>query len=106
MYNRKLEIGIMKAVGATDAFIRLPFIIEGVILGLFSAVLSEGILYFCYRVAGDSMSDSFKLSIPFSEQALPILGIFAAIGILAGAFGSTLMIGKYLKHEGSEFKAL
>ncbi len=106
MYNRKLEISIMKAVGATDAFIRLPFIIEGVILGLLSAVLSEGILYFCYRVAGDSMSDSFKLSIPFSEQALPILGIFAAIGILAGAFGSTLMIGKYLKHEGSEFKAL
>ena len=106
MYNRKLEISIMKAVGATDAFIRLPFIIEGVILGLFSAVLSEGILYFCYRVAGDSMGESFSLSIPFSEQALPIFGIFAAIGVVAGALGSAFMISKYLKREGSEFKAL
>ncbi len=106
MYNRKLEISIMKAVGATDAFIRLPFVIEGIILGLISAILSEGILYFCYRVAGDSMSDSFKLSIPFGEQALFLFGIFAAIGIVAGALGSAFMIGKYLKKEGSEFKAI
>ncbi|MBQ3562053.1 MAG: permease-like cell division protein FtsX, partial [Clostridia bacterium] len=51
MYNRKLEISIMKAVGATDAFVRLPFVVEGIVLGLISAILSEGILYFCYRVA-------------------------------------------------------
>ena len=106
MYNRKLEISIMKAVGATDAFIRLPFIIEGIILGLVSAIISEGILYFCYRVAADSMGDSFTLSVPFGEQALLLFGIFAAIGIVAGALGSAFMIGKYLKKEGSEFKAL
>lgn len=106
MYNRKLEISIMKAVGATDAFIRLPFIIEGIILGLVSAILSEGILYFCYRVAGDSMGESFTLSVPFGEQAFLLFGIFAAIGIVAGALGSAFMIGKYLKKEGSEFKAL
>jgi len=106
MYNRKLEISIMKAVGATDAFIRLPFVIEGIILGLVSAILSEGILYFCYRVAGDSMGDSFALSVPFGDEALLLFGIFAAIGIVAGAIGSAFMIGKYLKKEGSEFKAL
>lgn len=106
MYNRKLEISIMKAVGATDAFVRLPFIIEGVILGLVSAILSEVILYFCYRVAADSMGDSFTLTVPFGEQALALFGIFALIGILAGALGSFIMIGKYLKKEGSEFKAL
>ena len=106
MYNRKLEISIMKAVGATDAFIRLPFVIEGIILGLISAILSEGILYFCYRVAGDSMGDSFSLSVPFGEQALFLFEIFAAIGIVAGSLGSAFMIGKYLKKEGSEFKAI
>lgn len=106
MYNRKLEISIMKAVGATDSFVRLPFIIEGVILGLISAVISEGILYFCYRVAGEAMSGTIDLQIPFLQVALPLFGIFAAIGIFAGAFGSLIMIGKYLKKEGSEFKAL
>lgn len=106
MYNRKLEISIMKAVGATDAFIRLPFVIEGIILGLVSAIISEGILYFCYRVAADSMGESFTLSVPFGSQALFLFGIFAAIGVVAGALGSMFMIGKYLKKEGSEFKAL
>ena len=106
MYNRKLEISIMKAVGATDAFVRLPFVIEGVVLGLFSAVLSEAILYFCYRVAAEAMGTSFTLSVPFSEKALLLFGIFAAIGIVAGALGSAFMISKYLKKEGSEFKAL
>ena len=106
MYNRKLEISIMKAVGATDAFIRLPFVIEGVILGLVSAIISEGILYFCYRVANDSMGESFKLSVPFGENALFLFGIFAAIGIIAGALGSAFMISKYLKRDGSEFKAI
>lgn len=106
MYNRKLEISIMKAVGATDAFVRLPFVVEGVVLGLASAILSEGILYFCYRVAADSMSESFTLSVPFGSKALLLFGIFALIGVVAGALGSVIMISKYLKKEGSEFKAL
>ena len=106
MYNRKLEISIMKAVGATDAFIRLPFVIEGMILGLISAIISEGLLYFCYRVAGEAMSESLQLSIPFMQEAWKLFGIFAIIGVVAGAFGSLIMIRKYLKKEGSEFKAL
>ncbi len=106
MYNRKLEISIMKAVGATDSFIRLPFIIEGMILGLVSALISEGLLYFCYRVAGEAMGGSFTFSIPFADEAWGLLGIFCLIGILAGALGSFIMIGKYLKKEGSEFKAI
>ena len=40
MYNRKLEISIMKAVGATNAFVRIPFVIEGVLIGLISAFIS------------------------------------------------------------------
>lgn len=106
MYNRKLEISIMKAVGATDAFIRLPFIIEGVILGVISALISEGLLYFCYRVAGETMQNTLSFSIPFASEAWSLLGIFVLIGVLAGAVGSFIMIGKYLKKEGSEFRAL
>ena len=106
MYNRKLEISIMKAVGATDAVVRLPFVIEGVVLGLISAILSEAILYFCYRVAAEAMGTSFTLSVPFSSKALLLFGIFAAIGVVAGALGSAFMISKYHKKEGSEFKAL
>ena len=106
MYNRKLEISIMKAVGATDSFVRLPFIIEGVILGVVSAVISEGIIYFCYRVAGESMRSTFSSLIPFGNEAWTLLGMFLIIGVLAGAVGSAFMIGKYLRKEGSEFKAL
>ena len=106
MYNRKLEISIMKAVGATDSFVRLPFIIEGVILGLISALISEGIIYFCYRIAGESMANTFNTLIPFENEAWTLLGIFMSIGVLAGAVGSAIMIGKYLRKEGSEFKAL
>lgn len=106
MYNRKLEISIMKAVGATDSFIRLPFIIEGVVLGLISALISEGLVYLCYRIAAETMSSAFTISIPFKELAWLLLAIFAAIGVLAGAVGSAIMISKYLRKEGSEFKAL
>ena len=55
MYNRKLEISIMKAVGATDDFIRIPFVIEGLIIGIVSALTSLGLLYFCYRVATETI---------------------------------------------------
>ncbi len=106
MYNRKLEISIMKAVGATDSFIRLPFIIEGMLLGIISALISEGLLYFCYRVASETMSSTFTFKISFGSQAWLLFGIFAAIGVFAGALGSFIMIGKYLRKEGSEFKAL
>lgn len=106
MYNRKLEISIMKAVGATDSFIRLPFIIEGMVLGLISALISEGLVYLCYRIAAETMSSAFTISIPFAELAWLLLAVFAGIGVLAGAVGSAIMISKYLRKEGSEFKAL
>lgn len=108
MYNRKLEISIMKAVGATNSFIRLPFVIEGVMIGLVSAVISLGILYFCYRVAIEAIGAALGMmdTVSFASTAPLILGIFAAIGILSGVLGSAIMISKYLKKEGSEFTAI
>ncbi len=108
MYNRKLEISIMKAVGATDAFVRIPFIVEGMIIGLISAIISEGLLYFCYRVATETIIGTLGTSdiVKYGDMALLLFGLFAGIGIFAGVIGSAIMIGKYLKHEGSEFAAI
>ena len=107
MYSRKLEISIMKAVGATNSFVRLPFVIEGILIGLISAAFSMGILYFCYRVAMEAIQKLGILNaIAFADVALYILAVFAAIGIVSGVFGSVIMIRKYLKKEGSEFTAI
>lgn len=108
MYSRKLQISIMKAVGATDAFIRVPFIVEGMVIGVVSALLSECLIYFIYRVATESIASMLGTSsvIPFREMALPLFGIFMAIGIGAGVLGSAIMISKYLRKEGSEFAAI
>ncbi len=106
MYNRKLEISIMKAVGATDAFVRIPFVIEGVLIGLISALISEGLIYFCYRVATEKISVMLGSVVAFGDVWLDLLLVFVAIGMFAGALGSAIMIGKYLKREGSEFTAI
>ncbi len=108
MYSRKLEIGIMKAVGATNSFIRLPFVIEGVMIGLVSAILSMGILYFCYRVAIEAIASALALAgtVDFVTVALQIFVLFVLIGTFSGIFGSMIMIRKYLKKEGSEFTAI
>ena len=108
MYNRKLEISIMKAVGATDSFVRLPFVVEGVLLGVLSAILSEVVVYFCYRVMLETFIPSLlgvAQPVAFKSMALPLFGLFALIGVVSGVIGSVIMIRKYLKREGSEFKA-
>ena len=108
MYNRKLEIGIMKAVGATDAFVRIPFVVEGVLIGIISALISEGLLYFCYRVATETIVTTLGTSdiVKYGDMALVLLLVFLGIGIFAGVLGSVIIISKYLRHEGSEFTAI
>lgn len=108
MYNRKLEISIMKAVGATDSFIRFPFMVEGIALGLVAAVFTTGLLYAVYRVAITEFEKSMSgfSAIPFREFALPLLGLFCLIGVLVGLIGSRFTITKYLRKEGSEFRAI
>ncbi|MBR4909736.1 MAG: ABC transporter permease [Clostridia bacterium] len=108
MYSRKLEISIMKAVGATNAFVRIPFVVEGILIGVFSAGIAAGLLYFCYRVASEAMEKTFSMVelVRYKDAVLYLLGIFLVIGILAGAIGSFIMIRKYLRREGSEFSAI
>ena len=108
MYNRKLEISIMKAVGATDSFVRIPFVVEGMLIGLVSALIAEGLLYFCYRVATETIIGTLGTSdiVHYSDVAGWLLLVFIGIGIFAGVLGSVIMISKYLRHEGSEFAAI
>ncbi|MBE6750792.1 MAG: FtsX-like permease family protein [Ruminococcaceae bacterium] len=108
MYNRKLEISIMKAVGATDAFVRIPFVVEGMLIGIISAVIAEALLYFCYRVATETIISTLNTTdiVKYSDMALILFFVFVAIGVFAGVLGSIIMISKYLRHEGSEFAAI
>ncbi len=108
MYNRKLEISIMKAVGATDSFVRIPFVVEGILIGTVSALIAEGLIYFCYRVATETIVKSFGPDslVKFSSLSWQLLLIFIGVGIIAGVLGSVIIIGKYLRREGSEFAAI
>ena len=108
MYNRKLEISIMKAVGATNAFVRIPFVVEGMLIGVISAGIAEGLLYFCYRVATETIVTTLGTTdiVSYGDMAWVLLAVFLGIGIFAGVFGSIFMISKYLRREGSEFAAI
>lgn len=105
MFSRKLEINIMKAVGATNWFIRWPFLVEGVLIGIIASVVSLGVLWGLYELAVLSFADlltslGFSL-VPFSQYALQILGVFLLIGVFTGGFGSMISMNKYLKEQGS-----
>ena len=103
MFSRKLEISIMKAVGATNWFIRWPFMIEGMLLGVIAGLVSFGVLAGLYQGMVYVFKDLLTIftPVPFGGYAGYILGIFMAIGIFTGSFGSLISMGKYLKEQGS-----
>lgn len=108
MYSRRLEISIMKSVGATNTFIRLPFVVEGFVIGLFSGVVSFGLIYGIYNLVGKVIAReiNFIKPIPFASIALWILAGFLLVGTITGIVGSLISMGKYLKKEGSEINAI
>ncbi len=103
MFSRKLEISIMKAVGATNWFIRWPFMIEGMLLGVIAGLFSFGVLAGLYQGMVYVFKDMLSLFTPvgFGDYAGYILLIFLGIGIFTGSFGSLISMGKYLKEQGS-----
>lgn len=110
VYSRRLEISIMKSVGATNSFVRLPFVVEGMILGIISSVISLGLVWAFYEFAINQFSDlltSLQLdALNFADFALPMLGIFVAIGIVTGVGGALISMSRYLNREGSEISAI
>ena len=103
IYNRRLEISIMKAVGATNTFIRWRFVVEGVLLGIFSAVLALGIQYVVYSVASIWLTNILSMlggkAVNFFDYVWYLLAIFAFIGVVIGVFGSVISLNKYLKEH-------
>ena len=100
-FGRREEIAIMKMVGATNAFIRLPFVVEGLVLGILGgglAFLAEWGLYNVVtgRLVG-SITGSLLNVIPFQTVAIPVFVVFMAVGVLVGAFGGVNAIRNYLK---------
>lgn len=100
-FGRREEIAIMKMVGATNGFIRLPFVIEGLVLGMLGggiAFLAEWGLYNLVtgRVIG-SMTGMLLNVVPFRDVALPVFIVFMGTGILVGVFGGLNAIRNYLK---------
>ena len=103
MFSRKLEISIMKAVGATNWFIRWPFMIEGMVIGVTSSLVSFGLLAGLYQGMIYVFKNMLAIFTPVSFGAYAgwILLIFMGIGIFTGSFGSLISMGKYLKEQGS-----
>lgn len=99
---RRQEINIMKYVGATNWFIRWPFFIEGIVLGLIGAIIALGIVYFGYEYAFNLISNKFHIIlsikiVPVGEMMNRTLPIFTVLGAGVGALGSILSLRKHLK---------
>ncbi len=105
VFNRRKEINIMKFVGATDGFIRMPFLIEGIMIGLISSLLSFGLLWALYSLLANKImesTDSWISAIApnilsFGDVWASILVIFLIIGVGIGTLGSMVFVRKHLK---------
>ena len=104
MYSRRLEISIMKSVGATNSFIRWPFIVEGINIGIIAGILATLAVWGLYNLTMRELMPTLTAfvnidQVPFLTYAPYIAAAFLIIGIFTGVFGSSTSIGKYLKER-------
>lgn len=105
VFSRRNEISIMKYVGATDSFIKLPFFVEGTFIGILSGTAAWGLTWFVYDSVFSLFTDNPSLwemfgffnIIPFDGISLFVLLINCVAGALLGAIGTVISMGKYLK---------
>ena len=103
-FERREEIAIMKMVGATNSFIRWPFVFEGFILGLLGSLFAFIAQWGLYTAVSEAIvsggiygAPGFLNTIPFSRVALPLFLVFVAIGFGVGIIGPNTAIQKYMK---------
>lgn len=96
---RGAEIGIMKMVGATDSFVRRPFIVEGMVLGLIGSVVAVALVAAAYArlVGGLLQAVPFLPLVPAMPLLVDVSALVVALGILIGAAGSLVSIHRFLK---------
>ena len=103
VHARRKEISIMKYVGATNSFIRGPFIVEGIIIGVISAIITLVILGLAYNAVMGKIGDSILIQemgfglLSFSEMFYLVLSVYLVLGVGIGVLGSTISMRKYLK---------
>ena len=99
MFARKEEIAVMKMVGATNHFIRAPFVVEGMFLGLCAALLAFFIQWgvYAYVTAQLAQGTAILTMVDFRTVWQPVLGIMAGAGLLLGVGGSVVTIRRFLK---------
>lgn len=103
VYSRRKEISIMKYVGATNKFIRTPFIIEGIIIGLFAGILSIGFVSGIYniiinKIIESSVTKTIGVSVlGFNQLFNQIVVVYIILGIGIGVIGSSISMKKYLE---------
>lgn len=102
VYSRSTEIAIMKFVGATNGYIRLPYIVEGAIVGTVSALCAWGITYLAYtEIYGRAMKNVLTTSVyallPMRSLSVSVLILCLASGIVIGSVGSGIAVRKYVK---------
>lgn len=100
-FTRREEISIMKMCGATDGFVRWPFVFEGLILGLMGAIVAFLLQWGLYDLVGTAIIQSDTLQLltvqSFGPMALHVFGAFLGLGAVIGSLGSVLAIGKFLQ---------
>ena len=100
-YSRREEIGIMKMVGASNSFIRTPFVIEGLVLGVLGSLLAFVVQWALYNAICNRITSAFAVSflhiVPFTSVRVYVLAGFLAVGVVVGTFGGVNAIRNYLK---------
>ncbi|MFS0559798.1 permease-like cell division protein FtsX [Terribacillus sp. 179-K 1B1 HS] len=98
---RSREIGIMKLVGATNSFIRWPFFIEGLLLGVLGAIIPVALVLVGYYYLSGNLTDNISIGfveiLPYAPFAFQLAGILLAIGAIIGVWGSVMSVRKFLK---------
>ncbi|MBR2079673.1 MAG: permease-like cell division protein FtsX [Clostridia bacterium] len=106
MVSRKIDIQVMKSVGATNTFICWPFMIEGIIIGFISGMISLGLTILFQEFEGESLSSLLELfgstAISITDHLPLLIATYLLSGVLISSMGSVFSIRKYLKKEGSE----
>lgn len=102
VYSRANEIEIMKFVGATNSYIRIPFVVEGAIVGLISALCAWGVAILVYReifirsMTGVDMASYYSL-LPYRSIMWFVLALCAVMGVFIGAIGSGIAVRKHVR---------
>ena len=104
MFSRRLEISIMKSVGATNSFIRWPFMVEGMIIGIIAGLLAIGAVWGLYELVMSKFAVVFNIfgemqTVDFLTYAPYLAAIFIFVGLFTGLFGSSTSIRKYLRER-------